>query len=91
MTESCSESKQAWGGWRAHSVALVLYAVLSLVLIDHGVSITQKLSGQGSDPFESPWFLAWWPWALVHHVDPLYSNVAWQPVGVSLGWITSVL
>ncbi|HQT47757.1 MAG TPA: hypothetical protein PLY97_11090, partial [Acidocella sp.] len=56
------------GWWRGHVGALALYAVLSLGLIDRGVSITRKLSGQGSDPFAYVWSLAWWPWALGHHL-----------------------
>lgn len=73
-----------------HAGALALYSAFSLLLIDHGVNITQKLSGQGSDPYDSPWFLAWWPYAVLHHKDPFFTQLVWQPVGVSLGWITSV-
>ncbi len=36
------------------------------------------------------WFLAWWPYALGHHLYPLYTTLIWQPVGLNLGWTTSV-
>lgn len=78
------------GDWRGHVGALALYGALSLGLVDHGVSITRRLSGQGSDPYDSPWFLAWWPWALGHHLDPFFTTKVWYPVGVNLNWITSV-
>jgi hypothetical protein len=78
------------GAWRWHAGALAFYALLGWVLIDHGVPIAQNLSGQGSDPFDSPWFLAWWPWALTHHLDPFFTTKVWYPVGVRLNWVTSV-
>ncbi len=76
--------------WRWHIGAFVLYAALSIGFIDHGVSITHHIAGQGSDPYAFVWFLAWWPWALTHHVNPFFTTLVWQPVGVSLCWITSV-
>jgi len=76
--------------WRWHLAALAIYALLSVVLVDHGASITHRLSGQGSDPLAFTWFLAWWPWAIAHHVDPFFTRLIWQPVGVSLLWVTSV-
>jgi hypothetical protein len=70
--------------------ALALYAALAVGFIDHGVSVTRYIAGQGSDPYAFIWFMAWWPWALAHHVDPFFTKLIWQPLGVSLCWITSV-
>lgn len=56
----------------------------------HGASLTHELSGRGSDPYDSPWFLAWWPYAITHHIDPFFTRLIWYPVGVSLLWVTSV-
>ncbi len=76
-----------WGG---HAAALMIYGMLSLVLVDHGVPITGNLSGQGSDPYAFLWFLGWWPHAVAAHLPPITTNLIWYPVGVSLAWLTSI-
>lgn len=76
--------------WRNHVGALGFYVICALVFVDHGASITKDISGHGSDPLDSTWFLAWWPWALSHHIDPLYTKLVWYPAGVPLSWVTSV-
>ncbi|MDE8346241.1 MAG: hypothetical protein POH28_08745 [Acidocella sp.] len=73
-----------------HGGAFLVYLLCTLVLIDHGVSITNNISGQGSDTLDSTWFLAWWPWAISHHIDPFFTRLQWYPVGVPLAWVTSV-
>jgi hypothetical protein len=70
--------------------ALALYAILAAIFVWHGASLTRELSGQGADPLDSCWFLAWWPFALTHHLDPLFTQIIWYPTGVSLAWVTSV-
>jgi len=70
--------------------AFLLYSLLAALLMVHGASLTHQLSGTGSDPFDSPWFLAWWPYALTHHLNPFYTKLIWFPSGVSLLWITAV-
>ena len=76
--------------WIEHVIALATYGLLSLVLVDHGVSITRNLSGQGTDPYIFLWFLAWWPHVFGTHFLPLMTRLVWYPVGVSLPWLTSV-
>ncbi|MDE1906548.1 MAG: hypothetical protein KGH75_08890 [Rhodospirillales bacterium] len=77
-------------GHLKHAIALAVYGFLSFVLVDHGVSITRNLSGQGSDPYAFLWFLAWWPHAVMAHLSPIITNIVWYPVGVSLAWLTAV-
>jgi len=78
------------GIWRWHVGALAVYAIISIRFLDHGVSMTRNIQGIGADPTAFIWFLAWWPWAISHHLNPLYTHLAWQPVGVDLAWMTSV-
>jgi hypothetical protein len=75
---------------QVHFGALSGYAIIAWVFIDHGESLLHRIAGQGSDPFAFVWFLAWWPWALTHHLNPLFTHLVWQPEGVYLGWVTSV-
>jgi hypothetical protein len=78
------------GFWRWHLVALAVYVAISIRFLDHGVSITRNIQGIGSDPTAFTWFLAWWPFAISHHLNPLYTHLVWQPAGVDLAWMTSV-
>ena len=34
------------------------------------------------------WALRWWPWALTHGADPLYTSQVWSPLGINLTWTT---
>lgn len=75
---------------KRHAAAFAVYTLLAALLLWHGASLTHQLSGAGGDPLDSPWFLAWWPYALTHHLNPFFTKVIWYPCGVSLLWITSV-
>ncbi len=76
--------------WRWHSAAFIAYALLALVFIDHGESLTRQIAGVGSDPFIFIWCLAWWPFAITHHLDLFHTTLMWQPAGVYLAWLTTV-
>jgi hypothetical protein len=34
--------------------------------------------------------MAWWPYAIAHHLNPLFSDLVWQPWGIHLAWTTCV-
>lgn len=72
-----------------HGLAVTLFALLSWLVLVHGASLTGSALGQGTDPWLMMWFLAWWPYALGHHLYPLYTTLVWQPAGLNLGWTTS--
>jgi len=76
--------------WRAHAGAALLFAMISIGWLDHGASLTKTYLGLGSDPLAFVWLLSWWPWALLHHVNPLASPLVWQPEGFDLAWTPSV-
>ena len=77
-------------GLRPALLALLLYTALSWLLFCHGASLTGHIFGYGTDPDLIIWFLAWWPWALLHHALTLHTHLLWQPVGLNLGWTTNV-
>jgi hypothetical protein len=35
------------------------------------------------------WGMAWWPYAITHGLNPLYSHQIWAPGGVNLAWVTT--
>ena len=47
-------------------------------------------AGSGPDPQFMLWSVAWWPYALSHHVNPLFSKLVWAPEGFDVVWSTSI-
>jgi hypothetical protein len=46
---------------------------------------------QGSaDPGLHIWCLAWWPYAISHHLNPFITKAVWAPTGFNLAWATSI-
>jgi hypothetical protein len=86
VTEAVSGLK----GWRWHGSALVLYAVVSFLFLDHFASLTKNILGFGADPTATIWFFEWLPWSLAHHLSPLHTDLVWQPQGENLVWTTNV-
>jgi hypothetical protein len=84
------------GGKRASTLEAIgvfgLYLAASIVLF--GLPL---LSGPG-DRFIGPpahpdprfffWALAWWPHALIHGLNPIWTSAVWAPEGYNLAWAT---
>ena len=75
-------------------VALAVYAGLGLAFF--GIPILPRLrtafvgSVVGHDVAAYIWFLAWWPYAIVHGLDPFRPEIVWAPTGYNLAWSASV-
>src|SRR5207302_9660016 len=72
---------------------LALYALLSLVLF--GIPVLGHLGSRvvASDPVDSSqfmWFLAWWPHALLHGLNPFVTHAMFYPDGINLTWATAM-
>jgi hypothetical protein len=78
------------GSGAAHGTAVALYTALALLFVDHGVSLTHRILGTGTDPFIFIWYFAWWPFALAHHLALFRTDLVWQPAGISVPWTTAV-
>lgn len=72
-------------------LALAVYAGVSAVFLWRGVSLTDHVAGQGSDPYQFVWMLAWVIHALRLHQSLFYTHLMWQPLGVPMLWVSSVL
>lgn len=71
------------------AVALVCYLLYnSFFLLPLHFDITHKLIGQTADPLQWIWFFRWFPYALTHGLNPLFSRVIWAPGGINLTWTT---
>ncbi len=46
--------------------------------------------GNQSDPKLFIWMLAWWPHAIAHGLNPIFTRAIWAPSGYNLAWATSI-
>jgi hypothetical protein len=73
--------------------ALMIYLAI-WVLAEVLPLVTHPGQPQLYQPSEDPnfytWCLRWWPYAIAHGLNPLYSTQVDVPAGVSLAWSTSV-
>jgi hypothetical protein len=70
--------------------ALTIYFALAALFFGRGLCgrWTTSYIGKGVDPQLLMWLIAWWPHALSHGLNPLYTRAIWAPDGVNLAWST---
>ncbi len=89
-----SPSADSPGGRAEPAAALVIYAIASFAVF--GTPLLGSFShlrlgySAAGDPQIPMWGLAWYPWALVHRLNPLYTDAAWAPAGCTLAWSTTI-
>ena len=74
-------------------LALAVYAAVWLPtiarpLVSH--PSRAQLMQTSPDPNFYVWSLRWWPYALGHGLNPLYTHLVAAPAGHSLAWVTTV-
>jgi hypothetical protein len=74
------------------ALAILIYCALSWLIFGRGLSagLSTHYIGISTDPTAFFWFLAWWPYALSHHLNPMFSPLLWAPAGTSLAWATPI-
>src|SRR5689334_8083361 len=74
------------------AVPLLLYSAISIVFFGTSLkgSFSTRYIGYWTDPAECIWYLAWWPYAIAHHLNPFICKLVWAPGGVNLTWATSM-
>ncbi|MGH7933876.1 MAG: hypothetical protein ACREQN_12035 [Candidatus Binataceae bacterium] len=72
--------------------ALALYAALSILFFGRSVvpQFRDRYIGGGGDPSALIWFIAWWPHAVAHRLNPFLTDAIWAPDGINLAWTTCV-
>jgi hypothetical protein len=74
-------------------IAFLIYLVIWVStafrpIVSHA---TQMLLEQKSqDPDLNVWILGWWPYAIGHALNPLYTHLIMAPAGTSLAWVTTI-
>ena len=78
--------------WSGDAAALLIYGGLSTLFFGRAVigDLSSSYVGNGPDPQQSIWFLAWWSHALAAHLNPLYTRWLWAPAGANLAWTTNI-
>lgn len=68
--------------------AFAIYLCLAFLFFARGLigRFSTAFIGNGPDPPQFMWLLAWWPHAIRLALNPLYSQAIWAPRGVSLAW-----
>lgn len=74
------------------AIACFIYLAISLMffgtpLMGH---FAHRFIGDNADPLIQMWGLAWWPYALTHHLDPVYTRALWSPAGYNLAWANTI-
>ncbi len=76
-------------GALAFAIYFVVWAVgwaLPLLVHPHTVQLDQS----SQDPNFYVWSLRWWPYAVAHGLNPMYSKQVGAPAGFNLAWTTTV-
>src|SRR3984893_335167 len=73
-------------------LALLIYSAISVLVFARSLltDFAGSYIGQGSDPAEFMWFLAWWPYAIAHRVNPFVTHAIYAPGGKNLAWSTTI-
>jgi hypothetical protein len=72
--------------------ALALYVLISVALF--GLPIIGRPAtahvGYINDPAMMMWYIAWWPYAIWHGLNPFITHAVWPLTGYNLTWATSM-
>jgi hypothetical protein len=73
-------------------LAPLLYLAVALAVLRPGLFTGHDtIVGNAGDPSLSIWALQWMPYALSHHLNPLFTSYLHYPTGVNLMWNSSSL
>ncbi|HVA83355.1 MAG TPA: hypothetical protein VNF28_00490 [Candidatus Binataceae bacterium] len=89
---SVSGTAASASGWRGGAAALLIYLGLSTLFFGRapGGGLSSFYVGNGPDPPQSIWFLAWWAHAVAGRVNPFFTHAVWAPGGFNLAWTANI-
>jgi hypothetical protein len=73
-------------------LALSIYLTMSFLFFGRPLlgHFRDTYIGTGPDPSIAMWFFVWWPHALIHRLNPFFTDVIWAPNGINLAWTTAI-
>jgi hypothetical protein len=68
-----------------------VYLTLSFLFFGRGLigHFSDRYIGRDAGPTQMMWLLAWWPFALSHHLNPFIGGYPWAPIGSNFAGVTS--
>src|SRR6201996_8184904 len=90
--------KKRGRNWRTPGPVLQGLIAFMIYLVGMVVGLAQPLLPHLDVPYVQQgqvdanfyvWGMAWWPYAITHGLNPLYSHQIWAPGGVNLAWVTT--
>jgi hypothetical protein len=94
MVTPATRSRRTISGMAWDALALCVFAIGALIylhpLLAGGFTNFSVGGNESSDPQIFIWGLAWYPYALTHGLDPLYTTLAFAPTGYNLAWSTTI-
>ena len=71
---------------------MAVYLLLTLAIFGRAIAghLGDSHFGIGTDPSAFIWSMAWWPYAIRHGLNPLFSDYVWSPHGLNLTWMTAI-
>lgn len=78
--------------WDAAAIALYIIAsaIFLLPMLAGGLGSFCIGAPESNDPQIFIWGLAWYPYAISHRLDPLFTNLVFAPGGYNLAWSTTI-
>jgi hypothetical protein len=81
-------TRPAWQGLLAFAIYQAVFVIgFALPLISH-LDVPQ-VREYWTDPNFYTWSMRWWPYAITHGLNPLYSTQVGAPAGYNLAWATT--
>jgi hypothetical protein len=76
---------------RVDAAAFAIYCAVSFAYFGSWVASHpgRRLVGRSTDTNVFIWNFAWWPHALLHGENPIYTHAIWAPSGLDLAWAVS--
>ena len=77
---------------RPRFAALLIYLGFTAMVFGRAAAphFTTIYLGDGIDQAFFIWCLVWWPYAIVHHLNPFFTKLIFAPNGFNLTWSTSI-
>jgi hypothetical protein len=72
-------------------VAFAAYCAISLAYFGSWIAAHPegRTVGRSTDANVFVWMFAWWPHAILHGENPIYTHAIWAPSGLDLAWTVS--
>ena len=77
------------GGWAFAAYLLISFLFLGLRVVRHPER--DVIGGLFTDPQIFVWSFQWWPHAILHGLNPIFTRQIYAPDGFDLAWATSAI